>query len=58
MRILEGELLIRTQSTTIHQIFSEAVLNSKVIFKNIIGPDDTWPEIFMEIFEGEMLIRY
>ena len=38
-------MLIRTKSTTLLQIFCEFILNSKVIFKSIICPDDTGKNI-------------
>ena len=35
-----GELFMRTLSTTLLQIFSKFMLNSKVIFKRMTSPDD------------------
>ena len=35
------EMLIRTPPTTLLQIFCEFMLNSKVILKSILDPDDT-----------------
>ena len=40
-KIFEGEMFIRTLSTTLLQIFCELKLYSKIIFKNMISPDDT-----------------
>ena len=34
-------MLIKTQHTTLLQIFSKIVINFKVIFKNIKSPDNT-----------------
>ena len=39
-KIFEGEMLIRTLPTTLLQIFCKIILNSKVIVKSIIDPDD------------------
>ena len=39
-KIFEEELFIRTLSTTLLQIFCKCMLYSKVIFKNMIIPDD------------------
>ena len=36
----EGEMLIRTVPTTVLQIYYKITLNSKVIIKSIIDPDD------------------
>ena len=41
-KIFEGEMLIRTQPTTLLQIFFESMFDSKVIIKNIKDPDDTF----------------
>ena len=38
-KIFEGEMLISTKLTTLLEIFCELMLNSKVIFKNIVGQD-------------------
>ena len=35
-------MLIRTQSSNLHQIFCEFLDDFKVIFNSIIGPDDTF----------------
>ena len=42
-KIFEEELFIWTPSTTLLQIFFKFLLNSKVIFKSMIGPDDYSP---------------
>ena len=39
-KIFEGELFIRTPSTTLLQIFRKFVLYSKVILKSLADPDD------------------
>ena len=41
-KIFEGEMLIRTLSTTLLQIFCKIILNSEVIVKSIIDPDDNF----------------
>ena len=46
-------MFLRTLSTSLLQIFCESMLHSKVIFKNMTGPDDTRPST---IFEGELFI--
>ena len=46
----EGELIFRTLTTTLLQIFYQFMFYSKVIFKSTTGPDDTG--------NGEMLIFY
>ena len=43
-KIFEEETLIRTKTTIPLQIFYEDMFDSKVIFKSIIGPDDTGTE--------------
>ena len=40
LAIFEGEMLIRTLSTTLLQIFCKIILISKVIIESIIDPDD------------------
>ena len=35
---IEGEMLIKTKPTTLHQISNELMLDSKVIFKTAISP--------------------
>ena len=40
-KIFEGDLIIKTLSTTLLQIFGKLMLQFKVIFKSMIGPDDT-----------------
>ena len=40
-KIFHREMLIITQSTTLLQIFCEFMINYEVIFKSILGPDDT-----------------
>ena len=40
-KIFEGEILFRCQPTHLFQLFCKNIINSKVIFKSIIGPDDT-----------------
>ena len=37
MKIFEGEMLIKIQHTTLLQIVCEFVINSNIIFKNIMG---------------------
>ena len=37
-----GEILLRTQSTTLLQILCKIILNSKVIVKNSLEPDDNF----------------
>ena len=39
--MIEGELFIRTLSTTLLQIFCEFMLHSKVIFESMADTDDT-----------------
>ena len=39
---IEGEMLIRTLSTTLFQLFCKIVLNSKVIDINVKEPDDNF----------------
>ena len=39
-KISEGETLIRTQSTTLFQIFYKIIFNFQVISKSIVDPDD------------------
>ena len=39
--IFEGELFIRSLSTTLLQILCEFMPHSKVIFKSMAGPDKT-----------------
>ena len=39
IKIFEGELFIRSLSTTVHQIFCKFMLHSKVFFKSITVPD-------------------
>ena len=41
-RIFEGEMFMRKLLIILPQIFSKIVLNFKLIFKNIIGPDDNF----------------
>ena len=40
--IFEGEMLIRSRTTTLHQIFCELLLHSQVIFKSMKVADDTF----------------
>ena len=40
-KIFDGELFIRTLSTTFLQILSKLVLHLKIIFKSMTSPDDT-----------------
>ena len=40
--MFEGEILKRANATTLLQIFYAFLLNSKVIFKSIVGPDEIW----------------
>ena len=41
-KIIEGEIIIGTQTTTLHQIFCEILLHSQVIFKSMRVADDTF----------------
>ena len=41
-KYFEGGMLIRTLPATFLQIFCKIILNSKVIVKNIIDPDDNF----------------
>ena len=41
-KIFEGGMLIRILPTTPLQIFCKIILNSQVIVKSIIGPDDNF----------------
>ena len=43
-KIFVGEMLIKTQDTTLLQIFCEFVINFKVFFISIRGPDKTFQE--------------
>ena len=45
-KIFEGEMLFRTSQTTLLQMFYKIFLNSKVIIKSIIDPDDNFQMIF------------
>ena len=40
--IFDGEILIKRPPTNLLQIFCKIILNSKVIVKGIIDPDDTF----------------
>ena len=40
-KIFDGELFIRTLSTTLLQIFCDFMLHFKVIFESLKVPDDT-----------------
>ena len=42
MYLIEEEVLIRSQTTTLLQIFCEVVLYSKVIFKSMQVADDNF----------------
>ena len=42
LKIIEGEMLIRSQTTTLLQIFYELSLYSQVIFKSMKVADDTF----------------
>ena len=42
MKIFEEGVFIKTLSTTLLQIFSEIKLYSKVIYKSVKGPDNTF----------------
>ena len=42
IKIFIGEMLIRTLPTSLLQIFCKIILNSKVIVKSIIDPDDNF----------------
>ena len=43
MKIFDGEMLVGTKPTYLLQIFYKIIIYAKVIFKIIIGPDDTYP---------------
>ena len=45
--MFDEEKLIRTQQRTLLQIFCEVMLNSKVVLKLTIGPDDTGTNLGM-----------
>ena len=40
-KIIEGELVIRNVSTTLHHKLFIFMLSFKVVFKSMTGPDDT-----------------
>ena len=63
-QIFKGEMLIRSQKTTLLEISSELSPNSRIIYKSMKVADDRifWEylptkAIIGQIFHGEMLIR-
>ena len=48
-KLFKGEMLFRTLSTTLFQIFSKIILNSKVSVKSILDPDDNFLEECLNI---------
>ena len=53
---IEGELFIKTLSTTLLQIVFKLMLHSEAIFKNMTGPDDTCMLGIKIHFDGSLLM--
>ena len=47
--MFEGKMFVRTPFFTFYHIFCKFLLNSKVIFLNIMNPDDTLTHSYLEI---------
>ena len=58
-KIFEGESLIKTQHTTLLQVVSEFKIHSKLHFKSIIDPDDTYQSLVLSIesVKGKLRLR-
>ena len=50
-KLEEGEMLIRSQPTTLLEVYCQFMLNSKDIVRSIIGPDSTIQTLYMDILD-------
>ena len=66
--MFHGEMFIKIKLIVLIQMFCQVLLNSKVIFKSVIDPDDYFKKdyfdstffskaYFLKIFQGEMFIK-
>ena len=56
-KYMKVEMLIGTEKTTLYQIFKNIIINSKVIVKSILDPDDNFERSLQALMDWQCLFN-